>query len=165
MITQAIHTLDLALWMLGPVSRVAAMMRTTPLHQLEAEDWAGGLIEFASGVTATLHATTSAHPGAPDSIEIHGTKGSAVMEGAVLTLRPHDGPETVIGASGGSGGGADPMAFTHEWHQAIIEDFADAVRDNRPPLASGRAALAAHDLIAAMERSSASQTFVEMGTP
>lgn len=163
MITQAIHTLDLALWMLGPVTRVAAMLRTTQMHQLEAEDWAGGLIEFTSGVTATLNATTAAHPGAPDSIEIHGTKGSAFMEGSILTLRPRDGAETVIGASGGSGGGADPMAFTHEWHQTMIEDFAESLRDDRPPLATGRAALAAHDLIAAMERSSATNNFVELG--
>lgn len=162
MITQAIHTLDLALWMLGPVTRVAAMMRTTPLHQLEAEDWAGGLLEFQSGVSATLNATTAAYPGAPDSIEIHGTKGSALMEGAILTLRPREGAETVMGASGGSGGGADPMAFTHEWHQTIIEDFVDAIRNNRSPLASGRDALAAHEVIAAMERSSATRTFVEM---
>nr|WP_272210053.1 Gfo/Idh/MocA family oxidoreductase [Marinicella sp. W31]MDC2875910.1 Gfo/Idh/MocA family oxidoreductase [Marinicella sp. W31] len=46
------------------------------------------------------------------------------------------------------------MAFTHAWHQAIIEDFAEAIEDGRPPVVSGRAALDVHALIAALTRSS-----------
>ncbi|MDA9271040.1 Gfo/Idh/MocA family oxidoreductase, partial [Planktomarina temperata] len=32
MISQAIHTLDLAIWLLGPIRAVQAMMRQTALH-------------------------------------------------------------------------------------------------------------------------------------
>ncbi|MEO1780080.1 MAG: Gfo/Idh/MocA family oxidoreductase, partial [Pseudomonadota bacterium] len=35
LLTQAIHTLDLALYLLGPVIRVQAMAHTTRLHQME----------------------------------------------------------------------------------------------------------------------------------
>ncbi|MEM6309540.1 MAG: Gfo/Idh/MocA family oxidoreductase [Pseudomonadota bacterium] len=163
MITQAIHTLDLALWMLGPVARVAAMTGSSPLHQLEAEDWAGGVLAFQSGVLGNVMATTASFPGVPDSLEVHGTKGRAFMEGSVLRVALQDGTETVVGASGGSGGGADPMAFTHDWHQAVIEDFVQAICTGRAPLASGRDALAVHELIGAMEMSSKSQSFVELG--
>ena len=61
MITQAIHTLDLALWLMGPVQEVQAMLATTSLHQLEAEDWAGGLLKFESGAVGTLNATSAAY--------------------------------------------------------------------------------------------------------
>jgi UDP-N-acetyl-2-amino-2-deoxyglucuronate dehydrogenase len=45
------------------------------------------------------------------------------------------------------------MAFTSDWHRAVIEDFADAVATGRPPLVPGREALEVHRLIAALERS------------
>jgi predicted dehydrogenase len=46
------------------------------------------------------------------------------------------------------------MAFTHEWHQGIIEDFADAITEDRDPVVTGRKALKAHLLIDAIEHSS-----------
>ena len=45
------------------------------------------------------------------------------------------------------------MAFTSDWHRDIIVDFADALRDGRPPLVTGREALNVHRLIAALETS------------
>ena len=48
------------------------------------------------------------------------------------------------------------MAFTHEWHQGIIEDFVDALDEGREPVVNGEAALAAHDLIDATIRSARS---------
>ena len=55
------------------------------------------------------------------------------------------------------------MAFSHEPHRRLIEDFLDAVRSGREPQASGRSALAVHALIDAMLESSASGTSVEVG--
>lgn len=153
MISQAIHTLDLALWLAGPVTEVQAMMGQTPLHKLEAEDWASAALRFASGAYGSLMATTSAYPGAAESLTLHGTCGSAHLESGVLTLTLRDGSTQTQGASATTGGGADPMGFTHEWHQSVIEDFAQALRDNRPPVATGRQALMSHAVIDAMERS------------
>ena len=46
------------------------------------------------------------------------------------------------------------MAFTHGWHQAIYQDFFDAVREDRNPVVSGRDALRVQALIEALIRSS-----------
>ena len=46
------------------------------------------------------------------------------------------------------------MAFTHAWHQSVIEDFARALRENRPPRVTGREALRVHRLIDALITSS-----------
>ena len=50
---------------------------------------------------------------------------------------------------------APTRAFTHAWHQAIIEDFADAVAKGRDPVCTGREALLVHGVIEALVRSSA----------
>jgi predicted dehydrogenase len=156
MISQAIHTLDLAIWLLGPVRAVQAMMRQTALHHLEAEDWAGALFDMQCGAFGTLLATTAAYPGGAETIALQGTKGAAHLGSGVLEISYLDGRKTRVGAEGATGGGADPMAFTHEWHQSVIEDFAQALRSGGQPLATGESALAAHAVIDAMQRSSES---------
>lgn len=156
MISQAIHTLDLMLWLLGPVTSLQAAMHRTPLHQLEAEDWAGALFELQSGAVGSLTATTAAYPGAAESITLQGTKAAAHLASGVLTLQHKDGRTETFGAAGGTGGGADPMAFTHAWHQSVLEDFARALQQNIQPLATGKSALMAHAVIDAMERAAKS---------
>ena len=45
------------------------------------------------------------------------------------------------------------MGFTCDWHRAVIEDFAQALRVGRPPLIPADSALPVHRLIAALEHS------------
>ena len=46
------------------------------------------------------------------------------------------------------------MAFPHQHHRAVIEDFLDAIEQDRDPAVTGREALKVHRLIAAILRSS-----------
>ncbi len=158
MISQAIHTLDLALWLLGPVVSLQAMMHKTPLHDLEAEDWAGALLKFQNNAVGTLYATTADFPGGAESISIQGSRARAHLEAGVLTINHLDGRTDSFGAASGTGGGADPMAFTHAWHQTVIEDFALAITDRRNPLCTGREALNVHAVIEAMTEASRTGT-------
>jgi len=81
----------------------------------------------------------------------------AQIEGTRLTLRFHDGAsETVDDGHAGGGAGADPMAFSHHHHRAVIADFLDTIDTGRAPMVSGRAALGVHRLIDALLRSAAS---------
>lgn len=156
MLTQAIHTLDLALWMLGPIRSLQALMRRTPLHKLEAEDWAGALFDMDRGTVGSLTATTAAYPGSPESLTLQGTKAAAHLGSDLLEITHLDGRRETHGAATPTGGGADPMAFSHAWHQAVIEDFATCLATGAQPLASGRSALAVHAVIDAMERANRS---------
>ncbi|WP_299146063.1 Gfo/Idh/MocA family oxidoreductase [uncultured Tateyamaria sp.] len=166
MINQAIHTLDLALWIAGPVARVQAQMQTSPLHHMEAEDIASALLRFASGATGVLSATTCAYPGTTESIALTTTRAQVHLSGDTLRIDWHDGAtETrAPAADAGTGGGADPMAFTHAWHEAVIEDFAAALRDDRPPLAPPSDALHVHAVIHAMEQAARRGTTEEVPT-
>lgn len=162
MITQAIHTLDLLLWLLGPMDHVQALMHRTPLHALEAEDWAGAIFKMHDGAVGTLMATTANFPGQSETIVIQGTKATARLENGVLTLHYLDGRVETFGETAQTGSGADPMAFTHTWHQSIIENFVAAIVTGEPLIASGKSALMAHAVIDAMEQSSRSKQSVEV---
>jgi len=165
LISQAIHTIDLALHLVGPASCAQAMLRTTSLHAMEGEDFAVIGIDFASGAVGSILASTASFPGAPESITLHGAHGVARLDANRLEIRTRDGAVRAEGEAGGSGGGADPMAFTHDWHRAVIEDFAACLDHGRPPLASGRDALGVHRLIDAAVRSSADGRALDIPVP
>src|SRR5216684_3501747 len=73
LINQAIHTVDLLLWLFGDVVRVQARTATV-LHKIEAEDTAVPTLEFANGAVGTLLATTAAYPGYPRRIDRKSTR-------------------------------------------------------------------------------------------
>lgn len=150
LITQAIHTLDLLIHLLGPVREVAAVAATTCLHRMEGEDFVAGGFVLESGVPGALFATTAARPGATEAIRIVGTDARALLEGGTLRLQRPDGSEERFGEAAGTGGGAAFMDFPHDWHRAVIADFLDAIDEGREPRSSGRSALAVHRLIEAL---------------
>lgn len=154
LISQAIHTLDLALSLTGPVASVQAMTATSRFHTMEAEDFATAGLRFANGAIGSLVASSASFPGGAETITLHFDKASLHLGSGVLTVSWRNGETETFGASATTGGGADPMAFTHEWHQGIIEDFADAITEDRDPIVTGRQALAAHALIDAITQSS-----------
>jgi predicted dehydrogenase len=155
LLTQAIHTLDLMISLAGLPVEVTGYAVTSPVHRMETEDLAFAATKFENGGIGAISATTSAYPGIPDAIDIIGTKGMARIEGAKMIAHFHDGTEKTIddGALGG-GAGADPMAFPHQHHRAVLEDFLDAIEQDRDPAVTGREALKVHRLIAAILRSS-----------
>ena len=153
MISQAIHTLDLMQSLTGPVIEVTAMTGTTGFHDMEAEDFVSAGLRFESGALGTLFTTTSAYPGRAEGITLHYANGSVELESNSLTVHHQNGETETHGASAATGAGADPMAFSSDWHRAIIEDFMDGLSNNRPPLVPGREALAVHRLIEALETS------------
>jgi predicted dehydrogenase len=151
LVTQAIHSLDLMRVLMGPVAEVRALAGTTRLHRMEAEDSVTAGLRFASGALGTVWATTAAYPGAAESLALDFERGAARLSGGTLTISRHDGSTETIGSGDGeTGGGADPMAFTHRRHQAVIADFVDAVRHRRAPRIPGSDALAVQILIDAM---------------
>ena len=162
LLTQSIHTLDVLLDLVGPVRRVSAQCRTSALRRIDTEDIACAAVDYDCGAVGVIDATTVAYPGYPERIELAGTKGSAVLEAERLTVHRVGHDALHVEGSTAGGGGADPMAFSHEWHRRLIQDFVGAVRNGRDPQVSGRSALAVHALVDAMLESSASGGRVEV---
>jgi predicted dehydrogenase len=162
LLTQAIHTLDLFLHLAGPVIEVAALAATSRAHQMECEDVVAAAVRLREGGLATINATTAAFPGFSERIQLSGTLGTATLVGGELTVLWLDGREETSGAQATLGSGADPMAFSHELHRAVLHDLVQAVQARSAPIASGRSALAVHRLIDALLSSSVSRSFVPL---
>lgn len=79
LMTQSIHWIDILLWFGGDVEGLNCETRTVS-HQIDVEDTAAGQILFRSGAIATFQASTSACFMQPDRLEVHGTKGSCVVQ-------------------------------------------------------------------------------------
>jgi len=149
-LTQAIHTLDLLLHLVGPAAEVAAYVDTSPLRKIDTEDTVAAAVRYANGASGVIDATTVTYPGYPERIEIAGTRGSAVLEVESLTVNFMDGEQLVRGGTSAGGGGADPMAFSHEHHRRVLAEFLDAIDQQRAPTNSGRSALHVQRLIDAL---------------
>ncbi len=154
MITNAIHSIDLALSLTGPVTNVQAMTATSPLHNMEAEDFAVAGLRFASGAVGSFVASTAMYPHRTEVIRLHFEKGSLKLSKDALEVSWRDG-RTEIEALDDTPQETTPLlGGKHAWHQAVIEDFVDAMRNSRKPMVTGREALISHQLITAIETSS-----------
>jgi predicted dehydrogenase len=85
LINQAIHQVDLLLHLVGPVDEVFGYWQLGALHKIESEDCLCSLLHYSSGATGVIQASTALWPGYPERLEIHGTKGSAIVVGDQLT--------------------------------------------------------------------------------
>jgi predicted dehydrogenase len=147
LLTQAIHALDLFRSLVGVQAVESAQATTTAVHQMETEDYAAALLRLDGGVPGLLLATTAMYPGTPESIEIAGALGTAVLSAGRLQVRWHDGREETVEAEGPGGSGAQIMDFPHDAHRSLIADFLDAIETGRDPQVTGEEALATQRLI------------------
>jgi predicted dehydrogenase len=143
LINQAIHQVDLLLYLIGPVVSVFGTWQLGARHKMESEDIVNALVAYKSGATGVIQAATAFWPGYTERVEIHGTKGTAIISGDRLTSwdvlddeesnRADPAPLAQDIASGSS----DPMAISVTSFERQFQDFADAVRNRREPLVNG----------------------------
>ena len=155
LMNQGIHTVDLLLYLLGPVTRVTGLTATRH-HAIEAEDTATALLEFASGAQGTLDVTTAAFPGSPRRLRIAGTAGSLVLEGDRLAITDSVPSEPIENAS-------SPVVSDVSAHQRVIEDFLASIRDGRPPVCDVHEGRRSVEVVEAVYRSSREQRTITIG--
>jgi UDP-N-acetyl-2-amino-2-deoxyglucuronate dehydrogenase len=81
---QAIHHIDVARWIFGPISEVNSMM-TNQINKLQAEDTNNSIIKFKNGATGSIQVTTAVRPSdLSASLEVIGEKGFMVLGGIAL---------------------------------------------------------------------------------
>jgi predicted dehydrogenase len=80
LMNQGVHTVDLLIAALGRPVEVFAYTGTLAHERIEVEDVAAGVVRFESGALGVLHATTAAYPGLSARLQVHGDRGSAVID-------------------------------------------------------------------------------------
>jgi predicted dehydrogenase len=136
LMNQAIHSVDLLLWLAGDVAEVAANTATLAHERIEVEDCATASLRFQNGALGVIEATTAAYPGSLKRIALHGSHGSAVLEeDRIVTwdfarARAADKPilATLSQSARGGGGAADPASIGHHGHAAQLTDVVRAIR-------------------------------------
>lgn len=153
LINQAIHQIDILLYLMGPVEAVSGMWQLGARHKIESEDVVNALLAYWSGAIGVIQASTAMWPGYTERIEIHGSKGTAIISGDRLTSWDvqYDEPANALDPApvqhNVSSGSSDPMAISLTSFERQFLDFADAIRSKRPPASSGEDGYRALELV------------------
>jgi UDP-N-acetyl-2-amino-2-deoxyglucuronate dehydrogenase len=153
LINQAIHQIDILLFLAGPVDKVTGFWQLGALHKIESEDLVNALMCFRSGAIGVIQASTAFWPGYPERLEIHGTNGTAIIRGDRLThwdILRDNGVAPVLAADQISSGASDPMAISLIPLERQLLDFGNACMTGRQPLSSGADGYRALELVSSI---------------
>ena len=139
LINQAIHQIDVLLYLIGSIKEVFGCWQLGALHKIESEDVVNALLSYSSGATGVVQASTALWPGYSERVEIHGTKGTAIVTGDKLSawdVQDDSGEPAPLDCKIASGA-SDPMAISTQTLERQFLDFGQACKTGRPPLVSG----------------------------
>jgi UDP-N-acetyl-2-amino-2-deoxyglucuronate dehydrogenase len=145
LMNQTIHNVDLIQWFMGEVDSVMAMSALLAHKRIEVEDTAVAVLQFKNGALGVIEGTTSVFPGLLKKIEIHGDKGTAIVEQDDIIFwnfansTPIDKrvQKLMSQRKSGGGGASDPKAISHVGHRKQFEDFLKALETGGKPLIDG----------------------------
>ncbi|MGP5928820.1 Gfo/Idh/MocA family protein [Corynebacterium glyciniphilum] len=174
LMTQAIHYIDLLIWMLGDPVEVSGKIATFT-HDIEVEDTAVATVTFASGALATINATTAADTALGARVQVtassgatrtileypEGTDGRAVLraENGSVSTTPDYPDNLVANADLRTINGA---LIPH--HTAQVADFVAAVRNGCAPAVTGHDATRSLAVLLAVYESSRTGAPVQLTT-
>ena len=155
LINQAVHQIDILRWLAGPVRELFAVWQLGALHKIESEDVVNAVVRYANGATGVIQASTAFWPGYPERVELHGTKGTAVISGDKLTgwdVENDEGEPAPVVKEVASGA-SDPMAISLTPFERQFLDFGDAITKGRRPTVAGEEGYEALEIVDAVYRS------------
>lgn len=167
LMNQGVHYVDLLQWVMGPVERVFARMRTSAHERIEVEDIAVAVLSFASGAVGVLECSTAVYPGLSERLEVSGTQGTAIVEAGELKVRelkdekgetsPYGGRVEASGDGDSRGGAAaNPADISYLGHREQLRDVLDAIQSRRQPAIDGAEARKPLEIILAVYESARS---------
>ena len=120
------HRLEILLNLFGPVRRLTSQIANV-VFERDVEDTAAVLLQFESGVCASLTVTHAASE-PQDTLDIFGTAGSIHVP--ALTAGQ-------VRISSGAGDRVEPHPSHANVHLPLVEDFVAAARTGRDPAVTG----------------------------
>lgn len=161
LMNQAIHSVDLLTWLMGPVEQISAQTTMLAHQNIEVEDVAVACLRFANGALGVIEASTAAYPGYLKRIEVHGSQGSAVLEEEDIKVWDFAKPrkadaalkKRMAGRTKTGGGAADPSAIGHHGHTAQFKDVISAIKRGTSPSIDGAEGRRSVEIIAGIYKS------------
>ncbi len=161
MMNQAIHSVDLLTWLMGPVVEIRARTGLLAHKRIAVEDVALATVKFANGAMGVIEASTAAYPGYLKRIELNGTEGSAVMEEEDIVkwdfAKPSRRDAEILRQmsqhKSSGGGAADPKAIGHHGHTRLFQDVLNAIKKKTKPAVDGLEGRRSIEIILAVYKS------------
>jgi UDP-N-acetyl-2-amino-2-deoxyglucuronate dehydrogenase len=163
LVNQAVHQLDLLLWLMGPVAEVHAYWDNLNHPYIEVEDTAVAILRFKSGALGSILVSNSQKPGVYAKVHVHGKNGATAgvqTDGGMMFIAGMAGIVEPAKNDIWTIPGEENMPATWEaedealfktvdpglyFHGLQLSEFAAAVREDRDPsvgAADGRATVA-----------------------
>lgn len=162
-INQAIHTIDLLLWFCGDIKNLHAFKGTFTHTQIEGEDNAVASIEFESGAIGVFRASTSIVPAMNRKIAVHGTKGTALLDGDTFRLMVDKHDLTENGTNDQGSGSTSPLeGMSENHHKRQYDEILDAFTKNIDPVISGEESLRSLAVVEAIYKSTESKVPISL---
>ncbi len=155
LVNQAPHQLDLMIWYFGEIAEVFGYWANQNHPYIEVEDTAVAVIRFKSGALGSLVLSNSQNPAINARVAVHGSNGVSAgvqTDGGVMfvpgvsaiTEAPYNDLWTVPGEEGSLPvwKAADAELFQRVnpmeyFHRLQIQDFLQAIMEQRPPAITG----------------------------
>jgi len=155
LVNQAVHQLDLLLWLFGPVEEVFGYWGNINHPEIEVDDTAVAVLRGADGRLGSIVVSNSQRPGLYSRIHVHGDNGASVgvqtdggqmfvagvseiVEAPVTDLWTVPGQENLLPDLQARDRAAfdvsDPI---RHYLKMQVEDFLSAVAEDRTPLVTG----------------------------
>lgn len=129
LINQAIHTLDLLIWLLGEPVTVHGTAATLALGDvIEVEDTATVRMQHPDGATSVFFATNTHHTNAFVELEVTGRDGSVALVEGRAVLTDATGSRVLANDTQDSG----DRSYWGLGHQLLIDDFYARLNDPEP---------------------------------
>ena len=164
LMNQSVHFIDLLQWIMGPVESLSANVATLAHTGIDVEDVSTATLRFKSGALGVIEGSTAIVPSCPGKLEIHGTKGTVVLEENRITRwdipgdeKPETGKEAEKGASD------DPGSLGLEGHAAEIAHIIECIQTGSNPLVGGPQARHAVEIILAIYQSAKEKREIRLG--
>ena len=161
LMNQAIHSIDLLQYLMGPVEAVCGKYDTLYHREIEAEDVGVALLRFKSGAIGVIEGMTLAWPGRYSQVSVFGQMGSAgIRDDALEHYCLKAGKDARFEAllEQGKEDPARHLSFARQY-----EDVIDAVERGRPPVVTGQEGLKPVRLIMGIYESSRTNEWVTVG--
>jgi predicted dehydrogenase len=140
LINQAIHTIDLLQWFMGDVQSVFGQTATFT-HRMEGEDNAVAALRFKNGAIGVIEASTSIQPAQARRLEIHGEKGTIIIDDDKVNIFIEGKTEKEDSSQNGKNepsGSTSPLAgFSIIPHKNQIEQIVKDINNGKTPTVSG----------------------------
>lgn len=159
LMNQAVHAVDLFQWFMGPAVEVFGRYATLRHGAyIDVEDTAVATVVFASGALGIIQAASTFNPGFGFRVAIHGDRGA--------TVSVWENPEGDQGINDvWTVPGEEAFRPVWEWeekgkpgfplfHVLQIQDFLQAILDDRPPAVTGTEGRKSLEIILAIYESS-----------